>query len=233
MKIRTIAAGALALSLTANPMQAMAMQSMTVQEFVTTANRIPQNPTALLRADTRRLMAEFRSASRTVARRTGRRCGGRASSRHLHAGKDRLVSRSDSDPFQRHSARAAKHHCDPGDAGMDGGGLSLSVVMRRTIDPTRRSLAIFSVGALALIGGVVGLGLLSPGEGATPYAMKRLGPAVLAVLGFLVTGLEAVVFTGRSHRVDTTLPEETLGWRRHRRPRLCRRHALGQWAGSA
>lgn len=66
MKIRTIAAGALALSLTANPMQAMAMQSMTVQEFVTTANRIPQNPTALLRADTRRLMAEFRSASRTV-----------------------------------------------------------------------------------------------------------------------------------------------------------------------
>jgi hypothetical protein len=67
--------------------------------------------------------------------------------------------------------------------------------MRRTIDPTRRSLAIFSVGALALIGGVVGLGLLSPGEGATPYAMKRLGPAVLAVLGFLVTGLEAVVFT--------------------------------------
>ena len=61
MKIRTIAAGALALSLLAG-----AAQAMTVQEFLTTANAIPQNPTALLRPDTRRLMAEFRSASRTV-----------------------------------------------------------------------------------------------------------------------------------------------------------------------
>lgn len=61
MKTRTVAASALALLLMAG-----AAPAMTVQEFVTTANRIPQNPTALLRADTRRLMAEFRSASRTV-----------------------------------------------------------------------------------------------------------------------------------------------------------------------
>jgi hypothetical protein len=61
MKIRIIAAGALALSLIAG-----AANAMTVQEFLTTANAIPQNPTALLRSDTRRLMAEFRGASRTI-----------------------------------------------------------------------------------------------------------------------------------------------------------------------
>ncbi|WEK38928.1 MAG: hypothetical protein P0Y50_10240 [Candidatus Brevundimonas colombiensis] len=61
MRNTTIAAGAVALSLLAG-----AAQAMTVQEFLTTANRIPQNPTALLRTDTRRLMAEFRSAARTV-----------------------------------------------------------------------------------------------------------------------------------------------------------------------
>lgn len=61
MKIRIIAAGALALSLLAG-----AANAMTVQEFLTTANAIPQNPTALLRSDTRRLMSEFRGAIRTV-----------------------------------------------------------------------------------------------------------------------------------------------------------------------
>ena len=61
MKIRIIAAGAVALSLIAGTASAM-----TVQEFLTTANAIPQNPTALLRSDTRRLMAEFRGAARTV-----------------------------------------------------------------------------------------------------------------------------------------------------------------------
>jgi hypothetical protein len=40
--------------------------AMTVQEFLAAASRIPQNPTALLRGDTRRLMAEFRLAVRTV-----------------------------------------------------------------------------------------------------------------------------------------------------------------------
>lgn len=40
--------------------------AMSVQEFLTTANGIPRNPTALLRADTRRLMGEFRGAMQTV-----------------------------------------------------------------------------------------------------------------------------------------------------------------------
>ena len=78
MRQWTIAAGALGLSLSANPMQAVAMPSMTVQEFVTTANRIPQNPTALLRSDTRRLMNEFRDGMRTVrAEQTAARAAGR------------------------------------------------------------------------------------------------------------------------------------------------------------
>ena len=40
--------------------------AMTVQEFLTSANRIPQNPTALLRSDTRRLMNETKQAFATV-----------------------------------------------------------------------------------------------------------------------------------------------------------------------
>ena len=40
--------------------------AMTVQEFLTSANRIPRNPTALLRSDTRRLMAEINGAFKTV-----------------------------------------------------------------------------------------------------------------------------------------------------------------------
>ncbi|MDO9607059.1 MAG: hypothetical protein Q7J26_00925 [Brevundimonas sp.] len=60
MKSRIIA-GVLALSLVAG-----AAQAMTVQEFLTTANGIPRNPTALLRSDTRRLMGEFRGAVQTV-----------------------------------------------------------------------------------------------------------------------------------------------------------------------
>lgn len=45
---------------------ASSAQAMSVHEFLTTANGIPQNPTALLRADTRRLIGEFRGAMRTV-----------------------------------------------------------------------------------------------------------------------------------------------------------------------
>ena len=63
------------------------------------------------------------------------------------------------------------------------------------IPQKRRSLAIFLVGSLALVGGVVGLGLLSPGEGATPDTIQRASPVALAALGFLVTGFEAAVFT--------------------------------------
>ncbi len=56
-----------------------AAQAMTVQEFLTAAARIPQNPTAMLRSDTRRLMREFQGAVTTVrteqttARQAGRR----------------------------------------------------------------------------------------------------------------------------------------------------------------
>lgn len=52
---------------------------MTVQDFVTTANGIPRNPTALVRSDTRRLMGELRGAFKTLrqdqaaARAAGRR----------------------------------------------------------------------------------------------------------------------------------------------------------------
>lgn len=45
---------------------ASAAQAMSVQEFLAAAARIPRNPTALLRADTRRLMAEVRTASTTI-----------------------------------------------------------------------------------------------------------------------------------------------------------------------
>lgn len=45
---------------------ATAAGAMTVQEFLTTANGIPRNPTALLRSDTRRLMDEMKGAFRTV-----------------------------------------------------------------------------------------------------------------------------------------------------------------------
>ena len=45
---------------------ASSASAMTVQEFLTSANRIPRNPTALLRSDTRRLMAEINGAFKTV-----------------------------------------------------------------------------------------------------------------------------------------------------------------------
>lgn len=45
---------------------ATSADAMTVQEFLTAANRIPRNPTALLRSDTRRLMNEMKTAFKTV-----------------------------------------------------------------------------------------------------------------------------------------------------------------------
>lgn len=45
---------------------AASARDMSVQTFLTTAAGIPQNPTALLRSDTRRLMGEFQGAVRTV-----------------------------------------------------------------------------------------------------------------------------------------------------------------------
>lgn len=58
---------------------ASSASAMTVQEFLTSANRIPRNPTALLRSDTRRLMNETKQAFATIrseqdaARTAGRR----------------------------------------------------------------------------------------------------------------------------------------------------------------
>ncbi|MFK0299494.1 hypothetical protein ACIQTU_09770 [Brevundimonas sp. NPDC090276] len=58
---------------------ASSASAMTVHEFLTSANRIPRNPTALLRSDTRRLMNETKQAFATVrseqdaARTAGRR----------------------------------------------------------------------------------------------------------------------------------------------------------------
>ena len=43
-----------------------AAQAMSVREFLETASRIPRNPTALLRSDTRRLMGEVRGAMSTL-----------------------------------------------------------------------------------------------------------------------------------------------------------------------
>jgi hypothetical protein len=45
---------------------ATAVEAMTVREFLATAGRIPHNPTALLRSDTRRLMTEVRDGFRTL-----------------------------------------------------------------------------------------------------------------------------------------------------------------------
>jgi hypothetical protein len=86
---------------------ATAAEAMTVQEFLTAAARIPRNPTALLRADTRRLIAEVRTAGETIGNEreaaiaAGRRpafCppGGRAS-----VSADALLARLNSIPPAR------------------------------------------------------------------------------------------------------------------------------------
>jgi hypothetical protein len=56
---------AVALAL-ATSLLATTANAMPVREFLATADRIPRNPTAMLRSDTRRLMAEVRTAFRTV-----------------------------------------------------------------------------------------------------------------------------------------------------------------------
>jgi len=57
---------ALAIALIASVAQAQT--GMSVSQFLTTANGIPRNPTALLRPDTRRLMNEVKGAFATVRR---------------------------------------------------------------------------------------------------------------------------------------------------------------------
>lgn len=61
MRSKLVAGLILAASLAAG-----AVQAMSVDAFLTTARAIPQNPTALLRSDTRRLLGEMRGAMRTV-----------------------------------------------------------------------------------------------------------------------------------------------------------------------
>lgn len=57
---------------------ATAAEAMTVQQFLTAAARIPRNPTALLRSDTRRLMDEFKGGFRTIrAEQAAARAAGR------------------------------------------------------------------------------------------------------------------------------------------------------------
>tara|TARA_R110000764_G_scaffold163559_1_gene250748 strand:+ start:997 stop:1371 length:375 start_codon:yes stop_codon:yes gene_type:complete len=73
---KTSLAVALAVSLIAG---AAVAREMTVRQFLTTADGIPRNPTALLRSDTRRLMTEMRAsfaairADEQAARAAGRR----------------------------------------------------------------------------------------------------------------------------------------------------------------
>ena len=62
---RTVLAVAFAVSLAALPASAQDGR-MTVAAFLNTADDIPRNPTALLRAVTRRLLSEVRTATRTV-----------------------------------------------------------------------------------------------------------------------------------------------------------------------
>ncbi|MFN7107554.1 MAG: hypothetical protein ACK4MY_04995 [Brevundimonas sp.] len=101
MKSRIIA-GALALSLVAG-----AAQAMTVQEFLTTANGIPRNPTALLRSDTRRLMGEFRGAVQTVRAEQAAAAAGRRSATcmpdKVGLSADAILARFNAIPVERRS----------------------------------------------------------------------------------------------------------------------------------
>lgn len=105
MKAATFAAVA-ALALTALPSAAAAM---TVQEFLTSANRIPRNPTALLRSDTRRLMNEFSGAFKAVrADQAAAKAAGRRSATCIPEGKislsaEQILNRFNAIPAQRRS----------------------------------------------------------------------------------------------------------------------------------
>ncbi|HRL23784.1 MULTISPECIES: hypothetical protein [Brevundimonas] len=105
MKAATFAAVA-ALALSALPSAAAAM---TVQEFLTSANRIPRNPTALLRSDTRRLMNEFSGAFKAVrADQAAAKAAGRRSATCIPEGKislsaEQILNRFNAIPAQRRS----------------------------------------------------------------------------------------------------------------------------------
>ncbi|MBG7614767.1 hypothetical protein IWC96_05650 [Brevundimonas sp. BAL450] len=65
MRRTALVAAAFAVSLVALPASAQDGR-MTVAAFLDTADDIPRNATALLRADTRRLLSEVRTATRTI-----------------------------------------------------------------------------------------------------------------------------------------------------------------------
>lgn len=87
---------------------ATAAQAMSVQEFLTTAARIPRNPTALLRSDTRRLMNEFKGGFRTIrAEQAAARSAGRTPvtcmPERISMSPDEILGRFNSIPAARRS----------------------------------------------------------------------------------------------------------------------------------
>ncbi|MGZ9113056.1 MAG: hypothetical protein ACXW3K_00410 [Brevundimonas sp.] len=85
---------------------ATAASAMSVQEFLTTAAGIPRNPTALLRADTRRLMNEVKGAFRTVRQeQTAARAASRRSAtcmpENSSVNSDQILARLNAVPVNR------------------------------------------------------------------------------------------------------------------------------------
>ena len=103
MKAAAFAAAA-ALIISALPGAAAAMS---VQEFLTTANRIPRNPTALLRSDTRRLINEIGGAFRGVrddqaaAKAAGRRPATCIPEGKISLSAEQILDRFNAIPAQR------------------------------------------------------------------------------------------------------------------------------------
>ncbi len=93
-----------ALALSALPGTAAAMS---VQEFLTSANRIPRNPTALLRSDTRRLMNEISGAFQAVrddqaaAKAAGRRPAACLPEGKINLSAEQILDRFNAIPAQR------------------------------------------------------------------------------------------------------------------------------------
>lgn len=93
-----------ALALSALPGAAAAMS---VQEFLTSANRIPRNPTALLRSDTRRLMNKISGAFQAVrddqaaAKGAGRRPAACLPEDKINLSAEQILDRFNAIPAQR------------------------------------------------------------------------------------------------------------------------------------
>lgn len=93
-----------ALALSALPGTAAAMS---VQEFLTSASRIPRNPTALLRSDTRRLMNEISGAFQAVrddqaaAKAAGRRPAACLPEGKISLSAEQILDRFNAIPAQR------------------------------------------------------------------------------------------------------------------------------------